>query len=689
MFVHVAIGCCKGLFRFPPRGLFFCAAAAFTHLAAAMARLTDYVARFLLSVAALVPVSGAEAPDCRSTSKWHTMLECPDNYACHICVQVLEELRASSLSHGPGDGDWPSQWCAQVGGCHIMNVSAASVLGFNGQKARDFCAHTAGLCPVDEQWQVYSRLYGPLSPIDLRVTKAMGSKGYDVIRISVVHSGNGLFLASSHGEPSAIDPVWKKHAGINCYLQHGGTPVDAEDMPSIVSLAACQGSCAVNPSCQAIVVQAGGGNTSRLCWLRKAIDLIACEASGGYDTFELSGGSSPTPPPPFPPSPPAPAPPVQVSWQYQGQFKYRWTQYFLQTALVKIVPGVSNTVNVNGVPVEISIPLENTGTAGLIIADPCLSQSSWCVFEDRLQISHRLVALINAAFQHDDVSFWLNVGDLFYDQAGDITKGFFDQLSLQSKAKLHGVTMGNHDYWIGGSPGAQSPADSFGNGHMQWYAMDTVASTSSQKPFDFSIDPGTKEIAKVTNFVWYHKVGDIALMGFSGAHTFSETLPHFAEGCRWFQEQNPKVAVVVGHWDVPGDGAAEDMATPGAWKKVQVLPGCKELGHRLKYFMGHTHCNNPNGDGAGFRVAGFGMNGCGNFGLPVLDTTLGRIRVLYFSIADAGGLNRFDPIVNCIQQAGWSKCTHLADVWLDQAVNDFFGEEEGLAASPTLGAVVV
>ena len=65
---------------------------------------------------------------------------------------------------------------------------------------------------------------------------------------------------------------------------------------------------------------------------------------------------------------------------------------------------------------------------------------------------------------------------------------------------------------------------------------------------------------------------------------------------------------------------------------VSALEGCAAFNRTqsLKFFMGHTHCNDvhPHGRvGAGFRVAGQGMEGCGNYGVPVLDTTEQRIRI--------------------------------------------------------------
>lgn len=79
-------------------------------------------------------------------------------------------------------------------------------------------------------------------------------------------------------------------------------------------------------------------------------------------------------------------------------------------------------------------------------------------------------------------------------------------------------------------------------------------------------------------------------------------------------------------------GHAELGLEPHRYDYVSALEGCAAFNRTqsLKFFMGHTHCNDvhPHGRvGAGFRVAGQGMEGCGNYGVPVLDTTEQRIRI--------------------------------------------------------------
>merc|ERR1712060_799721 len=98
---------------------------------------------------------------------------------------------------------------------------------------------------------------------------------------------------------------------------------------------------------------------------------------------------------------------------------------------------------------------------------------------------------------------------------------------------------------------------------------------------------------------------------------------------------------------------------------MAALPGCRDFYERgmLKYVMGHTHCNNPHPHGqvgAGFRVAGFGMEGCGNYGIPIIDTHAGRVRFWYF---DTSSDELYEAVMKCVTAKGWRGCTSLATLW--------------------------
>ena len=64
------------------------------------------------------------------------------------------------------------------------------------------------------------------------------------------------------------------------------------------------------------------------------------------------------------------------------------------------------------------------------------------------------------------------------------------------------------------------------------------------------------------------------------------------------------------------------------------------------------------------------MEGCGNYGIPVLDTTGARIRVYYFPIGSDGIANptAYNEVMRCVGASGWRKCLHLAQTWLDQPI---------------------
>jgi len=75
------------------------------------------------------------------------------------------------------------------------------------------------------------------------------------------------------------------------------------------------------------------------------------------------------------------------------------------------------------------------------------------------------------------------------------------------------------------------------------------------------------------------------------------------------------------------------------------------------------------------QVAGQGMEGCGNFGIPVVDTTLERLRVYYFPIVvdpeepTSMSEERYRSVLDCVSRKGWRACTRHAITWLDQPLS--------------------
>merc|ERR1711871_354039 len=117
-----------------------------------------------------------------------------------------------------------------------------------------------------------------------------------------------------------------------------------------------------------------------------------------------------------------------------------------------------------------------------------------------------------------------------------------------------------------------------------------------------------------------------------GGYEYSTTKPYFERGCAYLKEAKPDVAFLVGHWNYYGGGVMgceKDMDVPDVYNEIRGFDGCAQLdaGNKLKYVMGHVHCNKVTEKDKGFMLAGQGMEGCGNFGVPYVDTTNGRVEI--------------------------------------------------------------
>jgi hypothetical protein len=132
-------------------------------------------------------------------------------------------------------------------------------------------------------------------------------------------------------------------------------------------------------------------------------------------------------------------------FSYSEPFKYRWTQYHLNTGVATVKPGEKTTFTIAGEDYDVYIPPQGGGTRGVIIADPCISSEFIvCMYAKKFDTYNHLTSLLNAINSHDDVHFWNILGDNFYDQTGYITSSFFDALSKESKTKVMGSVPGNH-----------------------------------------------------------------------------------------------------------------------------------------------------------------------------------------------------------------------------------------------------
>lgn len=373
----------------------------------------------------------------------------------------------------------------------------------------------------------------------------------------------------------------------------------------------------------------------------------------------------------------------QDFFTYNAPFQHRWTEHSLHSVLKTDLQIGDNEFVIGDQTITVNLPKQGQGVRGLMFGDPC-SDSTWVSCHSAFHTHERLPAVVNAASSRLD--FWGVVGDNWYDENSTLTKAFFAQLNQETKSTFMWTVPGNHDFWVRGSPFLEHPKDQYGNGFMQWYGQDTVRSAQDAVNFrDFSIDPdderwGTK-LANVSNFVWYHQLGNIGFIGVSGAHQLAETDPYIKQACASFlpgvTDLPPDWIYLAGHWPLDDvvTGGQLGMGAEALWKKAKDYPGC-DTG-RLRFLDGHIHCNKIQKDGMGFMIGGTGMKNSGEcgrnkeeeWGVLYIDTTTQeavtrRQLVVHFTVANTT-VDHFDDLTTCFEEQGIQNCLHLGNVWLN------------------------
>lgn len=254
------------------------------------------------------------------------------------------------------------------------------------------------------------------APLDLRVAKAVGSKGYDKVRVSVVSQGAaaagidlgslapeaynetfryrwvGAFDLGTKGTSCGVDNVYNTSVGL-------GNSYDAD----------CMLACTHDPRCH------------HYTWY------------DGTKTCELSGASCDY----------RPAPTAEATYATVGN-------NVLASAVVAMLPG-QNRLKIGGHDVTIALPPQGAGVRGIVISDPCFS-SRWvgCQWGSPWKTFNRTIAMLNALASAGDIDFFGVLGDNFYDQDGRLTKAVWDRLNLDFKSKFLLTMPGNHDIWVPG-----------------------------------------------------------------------------------------------------------------------------------------------------------------------------------------------------------------------------------------------
>lgn len=385
-------------------------------------------------------------------------------------------------------------------------------------------------------------------------------------------------------------------------------------------------------------------------------------------------------------------------FDYSAPFIKYWSEKTLYTGVKPLAPLASDAGRVGGTfdlggqlgNITASIPAKGKGVKLLLVADPCFSSEYlWCPYGDSLQIFTRLSGMLNAALGAD-VDAWAMLGDNFYDPHGVLSPAFMAAMSLEAKSKPLVTLPGNHDFWQLGLPYVPLGYDQFGHGFMQYWGTDSAAAfaatsggNASAVPFNLTNQGNVlNPLADVRNFFSYNMIGNLVLISFSGAHTQEESAPLFAEACQFVKTVNPAYVFVLGHWNEQKMGCQKGMTTADVHHYLtSSVDGCSQIANRIKYFEGHVHCNLIVAPHIGFRVAGFGMNGCDNFGFPLVEISDdGTLDVSYFPIVGGNGTVPsdqetpstsqdidFNSLIACVQEHGLSGCKNMGAVsWLHQ-----------------------
>mmetsp|Transcript_14443 Transcript_14443/g.22783 ORF Transcript_14443/g.22783 Transcript_14443/m.22783 type:complete len:123 (-) Transcript_14443:1899-2267(-) len=107
------------------------------------------------------------------------------------------------------------------------------------------------------------------------------------------------------------------------------------------------------------------------------------------------------------------------------------------------------------------------------------------------------------------------------------------------------------------------------------------------------------------------------------------------------------------------------------------LDGCN-IGDRLKFIDGHTHCNRIQLEGqaepVGFTIGGHGMlqpipHNCNQDGFLFLQSSKTSVQIYYFenaNIAKGAVIDNYDKIYDCVRhRSKLANCVEFAQLWLN------------------------
>eukprot|EP00516_Mucochytrium_quahogii_P008616 CAMPEP_0203748920 /NCGR_PEP_ID=MMETSP0098-20131031/3669_1 /ASSEMBLY_ACC=CAM_ASM_000208 /TAXON_ID=96639 /ORGANISM=" , Strain NY0313808BC1" /LENGTH=539 /DNA_ID=CAMNT_0050637837 /DNA_START=2029 /DNA_END=3645 /DNA_ORIENTATION=- len=485
---------------------------------------------------------------------------------------------------------------------------------------------------------------------DLRVSKAMGTRGYNKVRVSAITEGGLQLKDELFTYKKPFQNRWM-HAydlgqnGLGC-KEDGALKV----LQNIKHEAACSLECGKQPGC----TQYSYFAHAKKCVLSDD-SCVPSKMAGASGTYGNHG------------------------------------RRMLHSGIVEVTPGVPKKLRISGVDISLSIPKEDGATGGIVWADPC-SHSKWITCDDgeRFKSFYRSYELMNNLAEHDTAfDFFQILGDNFYDQDGRITREMYAKFSNKLKSKILQTVPGNHDLWVGGGPKGDQYYDQYGHGFMQFYAQDTIAAQGNEL-FNMSIMPdgttqGHNSVRNSnSNFFFYHKIGNLGFIGYNGVGGKAETDEWLKTACKYFAKgKRPASIFLLQHFNTQEGYLDKGMSSKQVRKRVLKFEGC-DIGDRLKYIMGHQHCNYIDEHGeaepVGFLMGAHGMHNdapgqpvCNQDGFMYIRTTDSYLTVYYFEnsnfdVKTGKTVDNYDKIIKCIgENGGLSNCVEHGKVWVNSS----------------------
>lgn len=358
------------------------------------------------------------------------------------------------------------------------------------------------------------------------------------------------------------------------------------------------------------------------------------------------------------------------AFQHCDGFQSRWRDFQLSTSVVDVQPGEGQLFEFRHTSgrlrVDVHLPREGAGVHGVIIGDPCISSRylpGLC--NGRFDVLNRLPQILNLVNSVDRLDFIALLGDNFYDVHGALTAEFWRRLSAVTQQVFLLAVPGNHDFWMF-SPEAPLPQDQLGIGFAQWYGQDTAGGGPAVS--SWLSDEGVPRLPAAEQFFFHHVLGNVGFIGYSGAHSWEEQEHLFAEACGHFAQERPQEIYLLGHWNRDGLGCQPGMDVPRLFGRLRE-GACRDVAARMRYFMGHRHCNAPEVDGRGFMLGAGGSHGpCNEWGFAYTDTRggPGSHLIAHFSMS-RGDEDRFPAVEACVSRRGsLAACaSSVGDVWVN------------------------